>query len=199
MQFPPALPWCGSVSPHAVAPMSHHPGHGAMAIVQCVRAFHTGRVRSAPRDAMGHFLYFHCNWLLFFSDSGLHPRKLLTVCAEINPFWQVWVSVTHSGSPVQQSSAALQPCDVHVGMKNVFFSGQNSRYPQSSRFPQLSCAKPLKSIVFLLWPHAFDFLRYPVLRNRQARNSQQQTWTWRKCICPAVGRSCSGDQPHKHR
>lgn len=94
----------------------------------------------------------------FFSDSCLHPRKPLTMCAYINPFCRVWVSVTGSGSPVRQSWAALQPCDVH-GHETCVFSDQNSRYPQSSRFPQLSCAKPLKSIVFLLWPCAFDFLR----------------------------------------
>lgn len=52
------------------------------------------------------------------------------------------------------------------GHEMCVFSGQNCRYPQSSRFPQLSCAKPLKSIVFLLWPRAFDFLSCPVLRKK---------------------------------
>lgn len=145
-----------SCEPHAGAPMSHHASHGVAHPAMC-EGFLYGKAQLCSKRYHGSFLYFCCNWLLFFSDSGLHHKKPLTMCAYINPFCRVCISVTGSGSPVQQSSAALQPCDVH-GHETCVFSGQNSRYPQSSRFPQLSCAKPLKSIVFLLWPCAFDFL-----------------------------------------
>lgn len=44
--FPPALLWCGAVSPHAGAPIGCTQAM-VLAILQCGRAFHSGRLRSA--------------------------------------------------------------------------------------------------------------------------------------------------------
>jgi len=85
------------------------------------------------------------------------------IWAQLNPRWAVWLSITHIGSPVRQSGAEPQPCSAHAGLVMCVFSDQNGSYPQSSRYPWLFCAKPLKSFVFFFWPRAFAFPGYPDL------------------------------------
>lgn len=185
MQFPPALSWCGPVIRHAGAPMSHHPGHGVGHRAMC-KDFPYWKAQVCSKGYHGTFPVCSLQLAAFFQWFWFAPQEttyhtcldksLLTGVGQCYTLWE--------SCPAELGCPAAMWCT--CGHEKCVFPGQNSRYPQSSRFPQLSCAKPLKSIVFLL--------TYPVLRNRQAWNSQQQTWTWRKCMCSAVCRSCSGDQ-----
>lgn len=145
---------------------------------------------------MGLFLYFHCNWWLFFNGFVLHPRKTPTTCTQINPCQAARLRVIYAGSPIRQSWAALQPCNVHVGLVMCAFSGQNSRYPQASRFPWLSRAKPLKYFVFLLWPCASLSPGTPSLGTDKremsnGKHERQENMCIQLCACRVFIRSAT--------
>lgn len=71
---------------------------------------------------------------------------------------------------------------------SVFCQGQNYRYPQSTRFSQPSCAKPLTFFVLLHWSCAFSWATLCLNTDKSEASSSKAQKTSRKCICSAACR-----------
>lgn len=125
------------------------------AILQNVRVLHSVRSKSAPRDVTELILYFRCNWLLFFKWFGFVPWQATyhthpdnSPLGSVAPCYTRWES-----HPTELGCTAAWRCTCELG--NMYFF---QAITLDTGFTWLSCAKPLKSFVFLLWSCSSTFL-----------------------------------------